>query len=163
MPQQPKDQASDQNRLPFEPSQNKKKTEKKSPGQSAPKRADTKREGSSKRKQDRDANSIPEAVSNRMVKRMGFFCGIPTLLGIMTFFVSYLIVTSELFEIPPTAVLFVSLGFFGLGVVGLSYGALSTSWDESSPGSLIGLDEFKINLGRMQQAWREARNQSRST
>jgi hypothetical protein len=164
MPQQSQDQASDQGRLPFEPAQSKKKTEKKAAPSVAANRSGEKKDTSSARNrnksgQNRNANSIPEAVSNRMVKRMGFFCGIPTLMGIMTFFISYMIVTAEIFEIPPTAVLFVSLGFFGLGVIGLSYGALSTSWEESTPGSLIGLDEFKINIGRMQQAWREARNQ----
>lgn len=159
MPQQSQDQTSERNRLPFEPSQTKKKAEKKATV-STPSSTTAKREASSTRSQSRDSNGIPEAVSNRMVKRMGFFCGIPTLLGIMTFFVSYMIVVSELFEVPPTAVLFVSLGFFGLGVVGLSYGALSTSWDESTSGSLVGFDEFKLNIGRMQQAWREARNRS---
>ncbi|MEM7769106.1 MAG: PAM68 family protein [Cyanobacteria bacterium P01_A01_bin.37] len=159
----PQEKASSADRLPFEPSQSKKKSEKKTSPQAAPRKSVAQRDRASARNQNRSSSGIPEAVSNRMVKRMGFFCGIPTLLGILTFFVSYLVVTSGLFELPSTAVLFVSLGFFGLGVVGLSYGALSTSWDESTPGGLIGFDEFKLNLGRMQQAWKEARNQSRST
>lgn len=97
-----------------------------------------------------------------MIRRMALFCGVPTSLGVSSFFLSYFIVVKGLFELPNTAVLFVSLGFFGLGVLGLSYGALSTSWDEENPGGLIGLDEFKVNLGRMQQAWRDAREQAQS-
>ena len=65
----------------------------------------------------------------------------------------------ELIELPPIAVLLVSLGFFGLGVLGLSYGALSTSWEEGpDQGSLLGIDEFKLNFGRMRQAWKESRD-----
>lgn len=98
-----------------------------------------------------------------MLRRMALFCGIPTLLGLSSFFVSYYVVSHELFKLPNTAVLFGSLGFFGLGIAGLSYGALSASWDESSPGGLLGWREFTTNLGRMQQAWREARQQSKSS
>lgn len=94
-----------------------------------------------------------------MVKRMALFCGIPTFLGVSSFFVSYFVVTQGI-ELPTTAVLFVSLGFFGLGVLGLSYGALSTSWDEFKPGGWLGWSEFMLNLGRMKQAWQDARNQS---
>lgn len=96
-----------------------------------------------------------------MVKRMALFCGIPTFFGVSSFFVSYFAVTQGV-KLPTTAVLLVSLGLFGLGVVGLSYGALSTSWDESEPGALLGWKEFSLNLGRMREAWKEAREQSKS-
>ena len=87
----------------------------------------------------------------------------PLRLGALSFVASYFIVSKELIELPPIAVLLVSLGFFGLGVLGLSYGALSTSWDEGpDEGSLVGWGEFRLNLGRMQQAWKESRNQSQS-
>jgi hypothetical protein len=101
------------------------------------------------------SSGIPEAVSQRMVRRMAYFCGIPTFLGISTFIASYQIVTRDLFPLPTSAVLLISLGFFGLGVAGLSYGALSASWDEMSAGSLIGWAEFRTNLGRITQAWRK--------
>jgi hypothetical protein len=97
-----------------------------------------------------------------MIRRMAIFCGVPTSLGVSSFFVSYFVVVNGLLELPNTAVLFVSLGFFGLGVLGLSYGALSTSWDEDNPGGWVGIDEFKVNLGRMRQAWQEAREQAQS-
>jgi len=89
-----------------------------------------------------------------MIKRMALFCGVPTALGVSTFFASYFIVTNDLFKLPPTAVLLVSLGFFGLGVVGLSYGVLSASWDENMPGTALGWTEFRLNFGRMTDAWR---------
>lgn len=97
---------------------------------------------------------IPKAVSDRMVGRVAFFSGVPTALGMLTFIVSYFIVKQELFKLPHTAVVLVSMGFFGLGVLGLSYGALSASWDEGTPGSLLGWQEFSLNFGRLRSAWR---------
>jgi len=78
-------------------------------------------------------------------------------LGMATFIVSYWITINEIFELPNTAVVLVSLGFFGLGVLGLSYGVLSASWDPEISGSLVGWSEFTTNLGRMTQAWRTAK------
>ncbi|MCY7381807.1 MAG: PAM68 family protein, partial [Microcoleus sp. CAN_BIN18] len=106
------------------------------------------------------AQSIPEVVSIRMISRIALFCGVPTILGISTFFVSYLIVSKGLFELPNTAVLLVSMGCFGLGVLGLSYGVLSASWDEEASGSTLGWEEFNTNFGRMREAWRAAKPKS---
>ncbi|MEM7596032.1 MAG: photosystem II biosynthesis protein, partial [Cyanobacteria bacterium P01_A01_bin.83] len=33
----------------------------------------------------------------------------------------------------------------------------SASWDEDRPGSVWGADEFKINLGRTRDAWKESK------
>ena len=35
---------------------------------------------------------------------------------------------------------------FGLGLVGISYGVLSASWDPNRKGSVFGLDEVKQNF-----------------
>ncbi|GAB4131955.1 MAG: PAM68 family protein [Cyanobacteria bacterium J069] len=104
--------------------------------------------------------SIPDAVSKRMAKRMAIFCGVPSVLAIATFVVSYYVVSRHLFDLPTSAVLLVSLGFFGLGVLGLSYGLFSASWEEEVPGSLLGASEFRTNLGRTIAAWRSQRSQS---
>ncbi|MGF1537266.1 MAG: PAM68 family protein [Elainellaceae cyanobacterium] len=108
-------------------------------------------------------SGIPEAVSQRMVKRMVLLAGTPMLLGVATFFTSYYIVSHDLFRLPTVAVLLVSLGFFGLSVLGLSYGALSASWEETDvPGSLLGWKEFRLNFGRMRGSWQDAK-QSRNS
>ena len=96
-----------------------------------------------------------------MARRMAFFCGIPTVLGIATFVVSYFIVTKGIYKLPNAAVVLVSMLFFGLGVVGLSYGLLSASWDEERVGGLLGASEFSTNLGRLTGAWKEAREQQK--
>lgn len=102
---------------------------------------------------------IPEAVSRRMVQRVAWFAGVPSLLGMSTFIVSYVAVTHGV-PLPTYAVLLVSLGWFGLGVLGVSYGVMSASWDEEA-GSALGLSELQINWGRMSSAWRETREQAR--
>lgn len=99
------------------------------------------------------ATAIPEVVSDRMLRRMLAFSGVPTGVGILTFFVSYYLVINQVVELPSYFVLLVTLGCFGLGVVGLTYGVLSASWDEDRPGTRLGLDEFRVNLGRMTSAW----------
>ena len=152
------------NRLPFEPAKNRKKTAK-TPSKSSvkPEKKESKKtpkvqsaKGTPISKQDKE---IPKAVSQRMVRRMALLSGIPTSLGIATFFASYWIVTQTEIKLPNTAVLLVSLGCFGLGVLGLSYGVLSASWDERVPGSILGWTEFTANFGRMTAAWRSVKEE----
>jgi Photosynthesis affected mutant 68 len=103
----------------------------------------------------RKESGIPEVVSRRMMKRMALFSGIPSFFGMSTFIISYWVVTQDIFALPTYAVLLVSLGWFGLGVVGLTYGVLSASWEEDSLGSKLGIEEFKLNWGRMTDTWKE--------
>ena len=102
---------------------------------------------------------IPKVVSQRMVRRMALFSGIPTALGMSSFLIAYWIVSQDLFELPTSAVFAVSLGLFGLGIIGLSYGLFSTSWDET-PGSWWGWQEFKTNFSKTIGAWRSQKNQT---
>jgi hypothetical protein len=88
-----------------------------------------------------------------MLRRMLFFSGTPTVLGVAAFFVSYWLIVKGKIELPPYAVLLTTLGCFGLGVLGLTYGVLSASWDEDRVGGWLGLEEFKVNFGRMTSAW----------
>lgn len=148
--------------LPFEPARKKDAKPAKapaigarSPAKTAPSKA-RKAERSTPR---REEMQIPDVVSRRMAGRMAFFCGVPTSLGMLTFVVSYFVVTKGLFKLPNSAVLLISLGFFGLGVIGLSYGLLSASWDEEHPGSLLGFEEFSTNFRRLTDAWKSAKKQ----
>ena len=100
------------------------------------------------------SDKIPDEVNRRMLARMGAFSGTPSILGVLVLVGSYFTITKEWFPLPSVAVLLASMGCFGLGVVGLTYGALSASWDPGDKGTLLGLKEFKINLARLQQEWR---------
>lgn len=100
-----------------------------------------------------DGGAIPEAVSRRMLRRMAILSGSPVFLGVGIFFLAYYLQSRGIVEFPPVAVLLVTMGCFGLGVLGLTYGVMSASWD-SEPGSLIGLSEFKLNFGRVMESRR---------
>ncbi|HEY9897496.1 MAG TPA: PAM68 family protein [Candidatus Sericytochromatia bacterium] len=148
------------NRLPFEPASVRQKpakppvtpavTQSKTP-QSTPKPT----KGRSSRAS--TSSSIPEVVSRRMVSRAALYCGVPSVLALLTFVVSYVAIANDVFHPPTAAVLLVSFGFFGLGVLGLSYGPLSASWDEERVGNVIGWNDFKLNFGRLRDSWRTAK------
>ncbi len=149
--------ASGRDRLPFEPTKGRKsQSSKESKEAKTPAPPPQKISKSPPSKARRESTTIPEVVSRRMLKRMAIFSGIPSTFGMSSFFVSYFLVTQSGFDLPTWAVVWVSLGFFGLGVLGLSYGVLSASWDEENPGSKLGWDEFTTNFGRMTEAWRSS-------
>ena len=100
---------------------------------------------------------MPQVVSNRMVRRMAVFCGVPTGLGLLAFPISYLLIHQGL-KIPVAVVVVVTLGCFGLGIVGLSYGILSTCWDADRVGHWLGWQEFRTNWGRMRASFQANRN-----
>lgn len=107
--------------------------------------------GKNKRNRSNDSGAIPKEVSDRMLRRMAVLSSSPVFLGVGIFFLAYYLKSREIVEFPPVAVLLVTMGCFGLGVLGLTYGVLSASWD-AEPGSLIGLSEFKLNFGRVMDA-----------
>jgi Photosynthesis affected mutant 68 len=106
---------------------------------------------------------IPDVVSKRMIRRVLVFCGIPVLMGMGVFIGSYFVIINHLFKVANTLVLLTSMGCLGLSVLGLTYGILSACWDEEedSEGSLLGLKEFKINFGRMADAYRASKQMQR--
>lgn len=102
----------------------------------------------------RSAIGIPPEVNKRIVRRMAIFCGIPTSLGFLTIIASYIAVSRHLVELPNSVVVLVSMLLLGIGVLGLSYGAISASWDEGKPGSWWGWGEFSQNFGYLTAAWK---------
>jgi hypothetical protein len=153
--------SSNRNSLPFEPKQNKTKVKKQAnTDKPLVQKQDKSANNSPRIKKNNSLKSIPEEVSKRMVRRMALFSGIPTIMGISSFLIFYVIVRQDWFKIPNTAVLLISMGLFGLGVLGLSYGILSTSWDEGRIGSWWGWQEFTVNFGRLTSAWRNTRQES---
>ena len=101
------------------------------------------------------SNGIPKYVADRMAKRIFFTAGIPTVLGMSVFVISYIIVTRKIAEIPPSSTIAISALFFLLGLGGLSYGILSASWDRE-PGSFLGLENIALNIQRAKAAFKPA-------
>lgn len=150
---------SERSPLPFEP-----KTKRPKPVKSTSKPVASAKPSEKQPKQQppfsKEEMAIPQVVSQRMIRRVAAFCGIPTALGIATLVASYLLATNTDIKLAPIAVLLVNMGLFGLGVLGITYGVLSASWDEERVGSLLGFSEFSTNWGRMVEVWRETRQKN---
>ena len=100
-------------------------------------------------------SGIPKYVADRMARRIFFTTGIPTILGMSVFVGSYIIVTRNIAEIPPSATIAISALFFLLGLAGLSFGILSASWDKE-PGSFFGIENIPLNIKRAKAAFKPA-------
>lgn len=150
---------SERSGLPFEPNKKRQK-----PAKAKSKQPETKQESGKQHEKKppftKEEMAIPQVVSQRMIRRVAGFCGVPTVLGISTLIASYLLLTYASIKLPPIAVLLVNMGLFGLGVLGITYGVLSASWDEERVGSLLGWNEFTTNWGRMVAVWRETRQKN---
>ena len=100
-------------------------------------------------------SGIPKYVADRMARRIFFTAGIPTIMGMSVFVVSYIIVTKNIAEIPPSSTIAISALFFLLGLGGLSFGILSASWDKE-PGSFFGIENIPLNIERAKAAFKPA-------
>jgi len=103
----------------------------------------------------KSSNGIPKYVADRMARRIFFTAGIPTIMGMSVFVVSYVIVTKNIAEIPPSSTIAISALFFLLGLAGLSFGILSASWDKE-PGSFFGIENIPMNIQRAKAAFKPA-------
>ena len=101
------------------------------------------------------SSGIPKYVADRMARRIFFTAGIPTIMGMSVFVVSYFIVTRNIAEIPPSSTIAISALFFLLGLAGLSFGILSASWDKE-PGSFLGIENIPMNIQRAKEAFKPA-------
>ena len=100
--------------------------------------------------------AIPRYVADRMARRVAVFTGLPTVAGMGVFVGSYLLITQGVADIAPGLTLATSGGFFLLGLVGLSFGVLSSSW-EPDPGSVLGFENLRPNLQRMKETIRASK------
>ncbi len=105
-----------------------------------------------KKKSKRDPY-IPKEVANRMVRRVIFTTGLPTLSGMGVFIGSYLLITKGIADVAPALTLTASALCFFVGLIGLSYGILSASWD-TQPGSILGFENIRPNISRMRDAFK---------
>ena len=105
--------------------------------------------------------AIPRFVADRMARRVAVFTGLPTVAGMGVFVGSYLLITRGIADIAPGLTLATSGFFFLLGLVGLSFGVLSSSW-ETQPGSLLGIENLRPIIQRMRESIRASKQQKQS-
>jgi hypothetical protein len=91
---------------------------------------------------------LPQAVADRMIRRIAGFAGVP-LASLFLFFAAYFIARYKYdIRIIPVFVAYTTLGCIGAAGVGITYGIMSSSWDEDDEGSRLGWKESKINFMR---------------
>jgi hypothetical protein len=98
---------------------------------------------------------LPNELNGRILKRGLLFSGLPFGLALMTLPAASYLITVRHIDLPNAAVFLVSLLFFGLSVVGITYSLLSSSWDPQVEGSFWGIAEFKENGKRIVGALQE--------
>lgn len=88
----------------------------------------------------------PQVVVDRMFKRVITFAGAPVLTGILLFPLFWYLRVVQKIEYPIWVVYVTQALMFGGGLLGISYGILSTSWDPRREGSALGWTELQANL-----------------
>lgn len=92
------------------------------------------------------APTVPEQITDRMLRRMLTFSIGPVFLGFTLFPLFYYLKKVQGIDLPVWAVYIVQTTIFAGGLAGISYGVISSSWDPRREGSALGWDEFKANL-----------------
>lgn len=95
-----------------------------------------------------NAGVLPQVVADRMIRRVAGFAGVP--LGALFLFFGAYFVAKYKYDISviPVVVAYTTLGCIGASGVGISWGIMSSSWDEEEEGTKFGWKEAKVNVVR---------------
>ncbi|KAJ1403805.1 hypothetical protein B484DRAFT_338303 [Ochromonadaceae sp. CCMP2298] len=99
---------------------------------------------------DPSVGAVPELVADRMIRRIAVFFGVPVFGGLTIFVGAFFYGRSNNLVVPPALIAYATQLPFVLGLVGITYGILSSSWD-TEPGSALGFTEFQTNFKRIQE------------
>ena len=102
---------------------------------------------------DPSVGAVPEIIANRMITRIAGFFGIPVFGGLAIFVGAFFYSKNTDTIIPPYIIAYATQLPFLLGLIGISYAILSSSWDEDRDGSLLGIDELQLNIKRIQEGF----------
>jgi hypothetical protein len=79
---------------------------------------------------DPSVGAVPELVADRMIRRIAFFFGLPVFGGLSIFVGAFFVSKKYDVFIPPGVIAYATQAPFVLGLIGISYAILSSSWDE---------------------------------
>jgi Photosynthesis affected mutant 68 len=97
---------------------------------------------------DPSVGAVPELVANRMLGRIVVLAGLPVFGGLAIFVGAFFYFKKYDLVVQPAMVAYATQVPFILGLLGITYGILSSSWDKEE-GSMLGIEEFKTNLQRV--------------
>lgn len=109
---------------------------------------------------DPSVGAVPELIANRMITRIAWFLGIPLFGGLSIFVAAFFAVKKYDISIEPSVVAYATQVPFVIGLLGISYAIISTSWDEEE-GSALGMSEFKLNFSRIKDGLSRSKDTAR--
>lgn len=98
---------------------------------------------------DPSAGVMPQVVADRMMRRVAPFAGLPILFAMCSFAAFYYANTQLDMKLPPQVVAYTTQFCVLLSFAGITWGVMSTSWDEETEGSVLGAEQFSKNLNIM--------------
>lgn len=93
-----------------------------------------------------------------MFRRMLTFAGLPITAGLALLPAFYYAKKVAGVDLPTWVVYAVQSVAWGGGLLGITYGIVSASWDPAREGSALGLDEARANLGALVERGQARRN-----
>jgi hypothetical protein len=106
---------------------------------------------------DPSVGAVPELVADRMIGRIAAFFGVPVFGGLAIFVGAFFYSKQTDTVIQPSVIAYATQVPFVLGLIGITYGILSASWEPENEGSKLGVSEFKTNLGRIRDGLKRTR------
>jgi len=103
---------------------------------------------------DPSAGVMPEVVSQRMLRRVIPFAGLPVFGSFALFGAFYYANTQLDLDLPPSIVAYSTQALLFLAFGGITWGVMSTSWEESEEGSFLGIEQVQKNVGMMRDGLR---------
>jgi len=104
---------------------------------------------------DPEAGVMPTEVSDRMLRRVVPFAGVPIVGGVLVFVGFWYANTQLQMDLPPTIVAYATQAMLVLSFAGITWGVMSTSWDEDAEQSLLGTENVMRNVNLMRGAEEE--------
>jgi len=95
------------------------------------------------------AGVMPQVVSDRMLSRVVPFAGLPIFLAFVIFAGFYYANTQLELDLPPQIVAYATQACVLLSFAGITWGVMSTSWDEEIEGSFLGFEQVGRNVALM--------------
>lgn len=100
---------------------------------------------------DPSVGAVPELVANRMITRIAVLAGVPVFGGLAIFVGAFFYAKKYDMVLQPSIVAYATQVPFILGLLGITYGILSASWDVEEPGSFLGFKEAGTNFERIKE------------
>ena len=91
-------------------------------------------------------DTLPQEVADRMLRRMVAFAGAPAAVALSALPLARHLESSGALDIRAWQALLFTGALFAASIAGVTYGAVSASWDPARAGSLLGWSEAKVNV-----------------